>query len=300
MIKENATELPKPKDVEGKTIKDGIELSWRYDEPYTRGFYVYRATALDEKFNQVSNLIPADGSNTYAYKDLGEHLKAGEMYRYAIRAENDAYLLGKLSDTIHAFPGIKTKIESPKKLSSIFRDSVVELYWEDLTEREPNLLGYKVFRNDGLGGTMHLMPNDTLSSYKNFYNDREIVGGRTYIYHVTAIDFFGTESNRSLSTTITVPVKETNISSPNKPLVFKNSNGVRISWDQQGSDNNTSIKIYRSDPNTATKEITIISIDEYNFLDTSVEKNGLYYYKISFINNEGKESSTSVETSINF
>ncbi len=300
MIKTNAEELPAPRNVEAKTVKDGIEISWQHDEPYTRGFYVYRAMATNEKFNQVSNLTHSDGADSYSYQDVGEHLRAGEIYRYTIRAENDAYIMGKFSDTIHAFPGKKTTIEVPRKLKSVYRDNVVELYWEDLTEWEPNVLGYKVYRNDVANGTMKLMPNDTLRSYKNHYNDNNVKAGQTYNYQVTTIDLFGVESGKSYPTTVTIPVKSGNSSIPDRPLVFKNSKGVRISWNQIASEDIKDVRIYRSEVNKNAMALKTVPIDKDEFLDTSIKKGGLYYYKISFITTDGKEGNISRETSILF
>jgi fibronectin type 3 domain-containing protein len=299
MVKTNAEELPAPIDVDGKTIKDGIEISWRHDEPFTHGFYVYRATATEEKFNQVSNLIPANGDDPYSYKDVGEHLKAGEMYRYTIRAENDAYIMGKFSDTIHVFPGIKTKIEAPRNLKSVLRDGIVELYWEDLTETEPNLMGYKLYRKEGANGTLQLIPNDTLASYKNYFNDKEVKAGLTYDYQVTTIDYFGSESDKSNVLTVAIPSGEKTIT-PGAPMIFKNSDGVKLTWSQKASDTVEKIKIYRSMANNPPISIQTISAEEEYFTDTNVKKGTLYYYKISFLDQNAKESNTSQEVGIQF
>jgi len=298
IIKNNTEVLPGPNDVSGIAIEDGVEISWRYDEPYTRGFYVYRASANSEKFNQISNLIPVDDNDYYSYKDENENLKAGEMYRYTVRAENDAYTLGKFSDTVHTISGKKPKIETPRKLSAVFRDSVVELYWEDLRETSKNLLGYKLYRKSGINSLERVLPNDTLKPYKNYYNDKTINKGETYTYQVSAIDLFGQESVKSVSTTVIIPNNEAVIDVPSKPIAYKNSDGIVISWNQIANDDIKNIKIYRSKANEKAKVIKTVLATNETYLDSSVRKGTLYYYKIVFVNADKKEGSVSREVSI--
>ena len=298
MIKNNSNKLPPAKNVEGKPIKEGVEVSWDYDEPYTNGFYVYRSTASAEKFYQISNLIPVNEKRTYTFKDIDKNLKAGAMYRYTLRAENDAYTLGKFSDTIHVISGKKPALESPQQLKTIWRDGVVELYWKDMSETSEYLLGYKVYRKSDPNSSFQLMPNDTLKSYKNYFNDKEVSAGKNYTYKVTAIDLYGSESAASISSTINIPKKNINMNKPSKPTVYKSSNGVVISWNQIASEDIQSIKIYRSEANGWAKIIKTVSINDERYTDTSVKKDSLYYYKISFITKEGKESNTSRETSV--
>lgn len=300
MVKTNTKELTPPQDVSGTSIEDGIEILWKHSEPYTHGFYVYRATADAETFHQISNLIPVKPEENYTYKDLDKTLLAGEMYRYTVRAENDAYTLGKFSDTIHAFPGKKPKIDVPQKLKSVFRDSIVELYWEDMTTLSDNVLGYKVYRNDGINSPMILMENDTLKSYKNHYNDNTISKGQSYSYQVATLDMFGQESELSLPTNITIPEDSKKSMTPSKPSVYKNSQGITISWNQIASEDISEIKIYRSEGYSKSDAIKTVPIKDENYMDSSVRKGELYYYKISFINKEGKESNISREAGINF
>ncbi|MEZ4780150.1 MAG: hypothetical protein R2816_00675 [Flavobacteriaceae bacterium] len=300
MVKTNTKELTPPQDLSGTSIKDGIEISWNHSEPYTHGFYVYRATADAETFHQISNLIPVKPEENYTYKDLDKTLMAGEMYRYTVRAENDAYTLGKFSDTIHAFSGKKPKIEAPQKLKSVFRDSIVELYWEDMTTLSDNVLGYKVYRNNDNNSTMVLLKNDTLKSYKNYYNDSTISKGQSYSYQVATLDMFGQESELSLPTNITIPEDSKKSMTPSKPIVYKNSQGITISWNQIASEDIMEIKIYRSNGKAQPKAIKTLPVNDEKYIDTSVKNGQLYYYKISFIFKNGNESEASREVSINF
>jgi fibronectin type 3 domain-containing protein len=299
LIKTNKELLAEPKNVEAVPIENGIEISWEHSEPYTHGFYVYRATTDAAQFNLISNLIPFNESENYLYKDEDKSLKAGEMYQYTVRAENDAYTLGKISDTVSAFPGIKTSIIPPQQLKLVLRDSIVELFWKDLTEIEPNVLGYKIYRQEN-NNNFKVLPNDTIKPYKNYYNDKLVEPGKTYNYQVAALDVFGVESEKSQIVSVTIPVKEIHKIMPNKPVAYKNSEGITVSWNQISSTDIEKIKIYRSQGNLPSKEIKTISLDTDSYLDTTVTKDTVYYYKISYIYKDGSESLISKEVSIYF
>lgn len=298
MVKTNNEALPAPNYISGKPIIDGCEITWQHDEPYTRGFYVYRASDNTQKFNQISNLILANDSNLYAYKDLDKSLQAGELYQYTVRAENDAYILGKSSDTTHIIPGKKLKILKPQKLKTIYRDSIIELYWDDMTEHSDNILGYKVYRSEGENSPLQVMSNDSLKAYKNYFNDKDIDKGQSYMYQVSTLDMFGQESELSLASVITIPKNSKRAIIPNKPRVYKNFSGITISWNQIASQDISEIKIYRSENSKQTKVIKNVSIREDKYIDTSAKKDILYYYKISFITKDGRESNISRASSI--
>ena len=181
----------------------------------------------------------------------------------------------------------------------MLRDSIVELFWKDLTEIEPNVLGYKIYRQEN-NDNFKVLPNDTLKPYKNYYNDKLVKPGKTYNYQVTALDVFGVESEKSQIVSVTIPVKELHVVMPNKPIVYKNSEGITVSWGQISSEDIDKIKIYRSEGNANSKEFKTVSIAEETFLDNTVKKGNLYYYKISYLLKDGKESHVSNEVSINF
>ncbi|AUP79517.1 hypothetical protein C1H87_12690 [Flavivirga eckloniae] len=300
MVKTNRDVLPAPQDVSGEPMTDGIEISWEYSQPYTRGFYVFRATAEMEIFNQVSNLIPVNGKTAYSYKDLDTNLKAGEIYRYTVRAENDAYTMGKFSDTINVFTEKKPKMIVPQKVRAVFRDSIVEVVWKDMTKVSEYVLGYKVYRSEGKNSPLQVMPNDSLKPYKNYFNDANISNGPKYTYHIATLDMFGQESDLSLPVSVVINKTIENLDAPNQPKVYKNSKGITVSWNQMASKDVSEIKIYRSEGSKEAKAIKTLSITEKKYIDASVKKGVLYYYKISLVTKNGNESVISSEASIYF
>ena len=297
MVKTNSKALPAPKYVSGKPIEDGCEITWQHEEPYTRGFYVYRTSGETQEFHQISNLIPVKDSNNYTYRDLDKSLEAGTLYLYTIRAENDAYTLGKPSDTTYIIPGKKPKTMKPQNLKTIYRDNTVELFWEDMTDHSSNILGYKVYRSAERNSPLQVMPNDSLNPYKNYFNDAEVDQGQTYTYHVSTIDMFGQESDTN-TTTITIPYLSDQSIKPKKPIVYKNKDGVTITWNQIATQTISKVKIYRSDGNKNAEVIKTMAVEETKLIDSSLKKGTVYYYKIAYIDALGKETKTSNEVAI--
>lgn len=301
IVKENTNLLPEPREVSGKIENDGIQISWRYDEPNTRGFYIYRASEDTNNFVQISNLIKFNGSESYSYKDKSKNLRGGEMYRYTLRAENDAYTLGKFSDTVYVNSYIKPRINVPQNLNGTLGKNRIELYWKDMREESKTLLGYKVYRFEGEGKSAQLLQNDTLNAAKNFYYDAHIELGKTYTYKVASIDLFGQESELSFEAKVEVSrEKDNTVVQPNKPKLYKNSEGVVISWHLVNPNNIKEVKIYRSVENEKTKTLKKVMVAEGSFVDTSVKKGVVYFYSISFINSNKKEGKSSEEVSINY
>ncbi|MGB9823870.1 MAG: hypothetical protein ACPLN0_03850 [Candidatus Hydrothermia bacterium] len=84
-----------------------------------------------------------------------------------------------------------TPPDPPSGLRSITGDRAVYLYWNPNTE--PDLAGYRVYRNNAPSGYFKLIA-DVKEPY---YVDRDVENGITYYYAVSAYDTAGNESELS-------------------------------------------------------------------------------------------------------
>ncbi|GEM_PF-1096420 len=284
----NSGEKPMPPEETGaENINNGVMVYWSCQEPYAKGFYVYRYVYETAEFEQVSGLIPAD-EEIYSFADTASYLQGNEVYRYAVRTVNDVDQLSDYSVTASASPGKKAAVGSPMNLRIAGRDKGILLIWDDMRMREQVLLGYKVFRKEDPDGRYVLLPGDTLKNDLNFYRDTTLVAGKAYRYTVTAIDFYGNESPQSVSV-LFVPESSTVIA-PEILRAVNTKDGILVSWGQVTDENAVTVKIYRSRPGmNPLPVITIMkSVDEY--LDKSVSEGELYTYEISVITESDKES----------
>ena len=105
------------------------------------------------------------------------------------------------------------------------------------------------------------------------------------------IDYFGNESALSYPVTLTVnPVL------PSPPAGLRASSdegGVLLSWGELVGDDLLSVKVYRSAPGVAAQLIGTVNIDEQSFLDKTAAKGKLYFYQVSAVNKQNRESDKS-------
>lgn len=288
---ENAKPEP-PNEIDATTIASGIKVYWKSDEPFGKGFYVYRRNNPADQFTQVSSLIPA-GSAVYSFTDTSRQLQGGEVYEYVVRTMNENNQLSANSDTVTANPGIKRAVIAPMNLRYRNDDGRITLLWNDMRPWENDLLGYKVFRKTG-NGNFERMANDSLQPAKNFYIDSALQKGISYAYAVSALDISGNESEKS---TIVIPILTEQLpASPSGITVTQTGNDIYISWGQIAGDI-SAIKIYRSESGQPAKMIGTVA-DAGSFTDKNLSKGTLYFYQLASVNKESQEGRLSEKVAV--
>ncbi|MFO7621993.1 MAG: hypothetical protein R6W81_12130, partial [Bacteroidales bacterium] len=287
----NTGEKPLPPAETGaESINGGIKVYWSYYEPYAKGFYVYRYIYETAEFEQISGLIPA-GAEIYSFVDKSEYLQGNEVYRYAVRMVNDVDQLSDFSETASASPGKKATVSSPMNLRISKTGNGIILVWDDMRDTEPVLLGYKVFRREGSDAGFFLLATDTLRNDRNYYRDSTLVAGKTYTYNVSAIDFYGNESEKSVP--LAYNSDEESFMPPEILKAINTAEGILISWGQITDENIVSVKIYRSQPGSLSSVIATVGKDSEEYLDRNVMSEELYIYEISLLTTDNLESDKS-------
>jgi len=279
-----------PAEMGAESIRGGVKVFWSYNEPYAKGFYVYRYIYETAEFEQVSGLIPVS-AEIYSFADTARYLQGNEVYRYAVRTVNDVDQLSDFSETASASPGKKATVSSPMNLRITKTGNGILLVWDDMRETEPVLLGYKVFRIEDPDGSYTLLPGDTLRNDLNYCRDTTLVAGEAYRYTVSAIDFYGNESAASVSLSY-VPEASTAIA-PEIIRAVNTEEGILISWGQVTDEKAVRVKVYRSRPGVQPLQVATLlkAVDEY--LDKTVSEGELYTYEISVITEGDIESARS-------
>ena len=286
-----------PSEIAAQTIKGGVQLYWQCNEPYLKGFYVYRSASTETGFLQISGLVPA-GKEIYSFTDTSGTLQGEKVYDYTVKSVNDNDQLSDFSDTVNAVPGISMSLAAPLHLRYKIENGKIELAWDDMRNTEANLLGYKIYRKLSTEKVYHLLPSDTTNAEQNYFTDSTMETGIAYNYAVSSLDYFGNESAPSYPVNILV---KANIPSPPAGLHAGNDqNGVLLSWGELVGDDLLSVKIYRSAPGTTSKLIGTTDISEQTFLDKTAEKGKLYFYQLSSVNKQKQESDKSEKVSIRY
>lgn len=157
-------------------------LSWEPVEGAT-GYNVYRRTEGEEEF--PLNPLNREPLKAAEYSDLS--VQNDTKYIYSIRAVTRVVktdVEGKGSPGIAVTPIKLTPPSAPVELMAIPIKEGIELHWR--TNREPDILGYNVYRRKP-GEKEFQRLNETPLS-KDTYLDTGVVLQQEYEYVVTAVD----------------------------------------------------------------------------------------------------------------
>lgn len=287
---------PPPFNLYSDTTSIGVKLVWGRPDEFVNTYHIYRSFGGDESLSELKVIQSSD--SVVQFLDTSSTLKGNIVYYYAVKAENTSGNLSSFSDTVQVIPKVKTTIRSPLGLKGYSLDGKVFLYWENLFEKDETIEGYKVFRrNTGDTKKDFIALFDTLLSPKqNNFVDTSVTEGKNYEYAVKAFDIFGNESK--LSSSVKISISEIPILPPAGLTAVNMDNGIMISWQPALQENISKYKIYRYERGVEPKLIISVTADVSEYLDKSVSDGNLYFYYVSAVNVNGKESIPSDEIGI--
>ena len=284
-----------PEEVGAETVNGGVKVHWLYDQPYVKGFYVYRYVYETSGYILVSGLVPAE-SRPYSFIDSAETISGNDIYRYAVCAVNDLDRISDFSPSASASPGKKAILNSPVNLRSRVMDKGLLLMWDDMRDEIPALMGYKVSRKSDKEKGYTFLMNDTLVNSMNYFADTTVIPGLRYKYIVTSIDYYGNESPASRP--LNFYTEPATIRPPEITGTVNTTDGIMISWGQISDSNIKSIRIYRTTPGQQPTIVADLTKESINWLDKSITNGTLYIYELTLVTNDGIESSKSRSASI--
>ncbi len=118
-------------------------------------------------------------------------IEKGDKMRDKLKKMIEGGVIGLLMVLSGCYEVDTTPPEAPTGLTSITGDEAVYLYWNENTE--PDLTGYRLYRNDAPSGYFVLIADIK----EPCYVDRDVENGITYFYAVSAYDDDGNESELS-------------------------------------------------------------------------------------------------------
>lgn len=204
-----APALAPPRDLSGSPGDRWVQLEWQPPETSASGgseivlvgYNLYRSGEKDSiPFLPVN---PEPITRT-AYADLGLENNRTYYYRVAVLEKvNGSLNEGPLSVPVPAVPEDRIPPLPPQGLTAVLTPSGVELHWEPGAETD--LAGYLVYRGKEPGYRMEILAPSPVR--ENSYLDRNVNRGKSYRYHLTAVDTapVWNESGASEPATIRVP-----------------------------------------------------------------------------------------------
>lgn len=266
-------------------LPNRVKLLWRpHPSQRVEAYLIERSVLSEEKWEQVGRV---NGRLNAEFIDAD--LKDNLVFRYRVRVRTFDGLVSEPSKIVeagtkplpHIVRNLKASNNLPKKIN---------LNWEE--SKTEDFAYYKVYRAINPLLFFNYVAKTDKNSYEDLINDN----GKSYYYHVTAVDSDGLESPRNQNA-----VMGSTLSAPTPVYITSTSNtknSISLSWrttDKQSLTFNI-IKEYSIKGNDQKRVITGISSNSYK--DSDVIAGIKYTYTIYAVDQFGLESEPSEKTII--
>jgi fibronectin type 3 domain-containing protein len=298
-----SSDMPMPPvNLRGEAVKNGVRLQWEVRDTDVNGFYVYRSKGGTDPLGPITPLIPyKEKEKVSTYLDTSKTLVGSITYIYAVKTESRSHVLGDFSETVSVRPVIPTVPLTPMKFAASIDGKQVRLHWLDMKAIDGAIAGYYLFRRDGAGpgskkAEFKKLVDSLLPSTQNYFVDQSVAEGKIYEYAVQSVDFFKGVS--SLSTTERVEIRLELPLPPTGVRAEKTTDGVLLRWGAVVHPDVVSYKINRSQVGGKASVVGTVKSDKTEFLDRTVRTGELYFFTITTLWKNGRESNPSKEISI--
>lgn len=265
-----------------------IKLFWNINPEIDQfAYYVLRGTSKDD----MRIISPALRTNIFT--DSLKNLDGLTTYYYGVKLMNIDQKMSEISIPVLFKPLKLEFVAYPSGIGARYADQTVKLFWENMIEKNDDIVGYRVYRKAKTDKEFKLLNVQPITTV--FYDDANIESGATYEYALTAINASLNQSILSPSTSVTIPL--TDVLAPPADLYLLNKKeGIYISWPAH-ADNGIVNTIFRK--SVSEKDFKLIAevktLD--NFMDKTAQNGILYSYRIVTKNKNGA-SNPSIEKSI--
>jgi fibronectin type 3 domain-containing protein len=262
------------------------KIIWRPHMSERVGSYIIERKTFDEdEWHRIDEL---DGRLNAEYIDTG--LDDNQVYMYRIRA--------KTYDGIISTPSAVVKCITkplPKSVTHITasRDlpKAIKITWDPSIQKD--FKRYYLYRSDAVDGDYELIAK----LYNNHFVDKVKGDGQTYFYRVAVVDKDGLESEHDKNSVMGMSLVK-----PSAPAVVVAKligNKVLLRWDN--SDPRTvSYKVVKQYKKGWFDEVSkeFSGIKQKSFIDTNIDADTLYKYRVYSIDKNGIVSQPSIEVQI--
>jgi fibronectin type 3 domain-containing protein len=218
-------------------------------------------------------------------------LREKTTYYFVVTAFDEVPNNSLYSNVASATTLDKTPPHAPSGLkATVISGTEIVLNWNP--NQESDLIGYHIFINDinnNATGKFHII--STLYDFETSYTVNNLMEKTTYFFKLKAFDNVPNNSPYSEVVSATT-LDET---PPSIPIGLSISNSkftnLTISWIQNPEDDILGYKLFRSlSPNWTFKVIKFFPIIGTQYIDTGLDENTKYYYKIKAIDTSYLES----------
>lgn len=281
-----------PLDFKLSQDNGNIILKWKRPTSDTRGYYVFRTTALEnDTLLQISDLI-LNSDLDVTYVDSLKNINS-PVLGYTVKSVNTSYNISDAAEIEYINPQMKRVISTPMNLRTLYQNGNVLLTWNVPLNNDLEVLSYNIYRkllkSDGTDSTnFQQLFNSIENAENNYFSDSSITEGNTYLYAVEAISLDGNKSSLSAPASIYLP--------KTKPLSIQSifagisNTGVFLQWDKSLQTGIKTYNIYRLKENEKPLKIASVDANTIEYFDNFILEDTPIYYAITCVNEKGDES----------
>jgi hypothetical protein len=271
----------------------GPVVSWAPTHDALRGYRVYRTDAPvdsvspDQPWAVASPLLPPTDT---AFVDSAA-LATGRTYTWVVRAISTSGVPSDFSDGAQLTTATG-RPPTPTGLHGRADGSAILLAWDDMTESDPVVAGYVVFRRtDGDTAAERLTPAPVQAPH-NAFRDTTAAPGQLYAYYLRAVDYMGHTSDATGAVRLRVP--RSRPLPPPAARALPATRGVTVEWDPVARG---TVRIYRYIRGGRPRVIAEVPAETGHHADPTAEAGQRYFYRLSIVV-DGVESALGQEVSI--
>lgn len=282
-----------PRNVNAVLDGSKVKVTWTTADKNIAGYYVFRSIGLDTNYRMISGFITAKDSLS-TFVDADNNFSSPYGYSYVVVQENTSHVQSKFSQPFYFKSAMKAdNIPVLMHVEAQNTNGLARLYWESL-QGISGVTGYNVLRRNNRGvGEFIKLNKFNISSSSNYYTDSTVQMGNVYEYEVQTIVISGKTSTPSNAV-----IFDLSNPAPMAPAAFTLAaaeTGVELNWDIAHSKIVKEVNIYRAERGTKDAiKLGSVKPEVSSYKDLIAEKGKSYFYYLTAIGLDGKESDKSV------
>lgn len=292
--------VPKPPFEARAEVGDSeIRITWKYHKlpiqyEYTAvGFNIYRKEEKEfMKVNKVLLLWQEDKTFWVDYDVIN-----GKKYQYYVSAVD---LIGKESTpsnyTEFVIPIDKTPPLMPEGVVTAPQEDKIAIAWK--MNLELDLTGYNIYRGESLqeGEEFKKINKELITGDFPYYEDKEVIPGKSYFYRISAVDTAGNESRQTPG--YSAMLKDTTPPGLPTDLKFRydvKKHIVELSWKKPKDEDLLGFYLYRGASTQTTMKITQHPVKKPEYKDDAYHHRWIipgkgYFWGVCSVDNSYNES----------
>ena len=280
-----------------KTIPNGIELKISVSDINLAGVRIYRRQSYKETFIPVSDLIKLNSGNI-VWADTSAGLTGNQSFMYVAKTENTSYIQSEYSKEAIGSSGKSNLPREVTRLKAYEENRKVNLNWDDLMTDNIAIKGYIVYRREKPNGKFKPVYVKDSISLSNMFVDSLAMPGKLYEYGVRTFDNFGGVSKNLSITGIQTSIVVVDAPDGLNATIIEGK--ALLGWNTLLSNDPQKVKVYRYQRGKKPLVLATLTNKESEYTDNTIKKGELYFYYITLLNKDNKESAPSKEVSVRF